>query len=113
MNMYNRRESLKTELFMNKTSICDRDFISNQFWKEVLSNIVQTWSYLFWIKIDSNSILCITYIFYKFKFVIELKVEMNYKKLQEALWSQGGARCSMHKNKERNYKGKDWSVLLH
>ena len=42
MDMYNRRESLKTELFMYKISICDRDFISNQFWKEVLSNIVQT-----------------------------------------------------------------------
>lgn len=113
MDMYNRRESLKTELFMYKISICDRDFISNQFWKEVLSNIVQTWSYLFWIKVDSNSILYIIYIFYKFKFVIELEVEMNYKKLQEALWSQGGARCSMLKNKERNYKRKDWSVLLH
>lgn len=113
MNVYNRRESLKIELFMYKTSICDRDFISNQFWKKVLSNIVQTWNYLLWIQIDSNSILCIIYIFYKFKFVIELKVEMNYKKLQEALWSQGGARCSMHKNKERNYKGKDWSALRH
>lgn len=69
---------------MYKTSICDRELHIESVLK-VLSNIVQTWNYLLWIQIDSNSILCIIYIFYKFKFVIELKVEMNYKKLQEAL----------------------------
>ena len=50
--------------------------------------------------------------------IIEIKVEVNYKKLQGIILSQGRDRFSKCKNEERNikekdfYKRKDWSIFF-